>query len=447
MNPFEIYNNNEIKDEFFHLARSIFTFVPNWDDPRIGHNMVGIFSRTMNVQAAIEEYHEKLKERLTREGTDFRIATAVDTQRQMGSHAEFSPASEQAIKTLNKQLKEPHELVIAQCIQLKITQNDSNLQYAQSNICLPLELPSQVDIDNHLPFKVFVAPPGTTSIPYGPENVPSREQLIREGYKEVVVGYSNNNELVHVRGGKQAQRHQYTLRHVGACTINSSQGQTIYSGITGEITAQCCPWLKSQLIVLMSRARTAAETILVGDPNFAIPKMWELITCGNQWTQFCQHVIDAITVGDGPVDCNTNRQNIFSYPQVFPYEIRSIPIPCDISGFVYFLVSSRDGITVYVGETENLSQRMQAHNNGNGSLGTEDIRLRPWELKGYICGLSAFTDVDRKSLESDWVRRIEARKLEGISDPLTFMNQGMNIVNDYNRNNDDQIRFVCVSDA
>ena len=70
----------------------------------------------------------------------------------------------------------------------------------------------------------------------------------------------------------------YSLKHIGAITINKSQGETLPLGLAVEITEKYSPWEKGQIVVVLSRTNNASSTIVVGDKQYAIQKMWEMIT-------------------------------------------------------------------------------------------------------------------------------------------------------------------------
>ena len=86
---------------------------------------------------------------------------------------------------------------------------------------------------------------------------------------------------MNVCGGLVSWHVQYSLKHIGAITINKLQGATLPYGIAVEISEQYAPWESGQISVSLSRSETSSLTVIVGDRAFAIDKMWELIT--NQW--------------------------------------------------------------------------------------------------------------------------------------------------------------------
>ncbi len=75
---------------------------------------------------------------------------------------------------------------------------------------------------------------------------------------------------------------QYSLKHIGAITINKAQGATLPLGIAIEMTEEYSPWEKGQIVVGVSRSMTANMTLIIGNRDFAIQKMWELITMFDQ---------------------------------------------------------------------------------------------------------------------------------------------------------------------
>ena len=100
-----------LKTEFFDLAGRILSYVNDWTDQKIGPNMMRAFSRMRPAQEALNEYRESVKRQLNDAGIAYRISSSIDTQRTRSTHAEFYRATEQSIKSLNKDLKEPTELV------------------------------------------------------------------------------------------------------------------------------------------------------------------------------------------------------------------------------------------------------------------------------------------------------------------------------------------------
>ena len=111
LNPFELRNEVDLKEDFFELAGSIFIFVSNWDNNQIQPNMARVFSRKMPAKDATAKYVESLSSRFSVDRTPFITRPSVNVQRAVNSRSEYSPATANTIKSLNVTLKEPENLV------------------------------------------------------------------------------------------------------------------------------------------------------------------------------------------------------------------------------------------------------------------------------------------------------------------------------------------------
>jgi hypothetical protein len=76
-------------------------------------------------------------------------------------------------------------------------------------------------------------------------------------------------------------------------------------------------------------------------------------------------------------------------------------IPTETVGYVYILISKRDGNFTYIGQTKNISQRLDAHNRGHGAIDTAPIERRPYALAGLISSVGLDASV-RMRLEQHW---------------------------------------------
>ena len=271
------------------------------------------FSRVHPAQNALKEYRESIKTQFTDDGTPFRLATSRDSQRTRGTNGDYTPASEQSIKSLDKELKEPAEIVFFEGGVYECTINDTrDGQYCQSQLAFMLELPSQDAVDRFNAIPLWIAPPATHHINFDRNNMPSREELNAANWVEVRIGCTPER-LVPARYGIQAKRLQYSLKHIGAITINKAQGATLPLGLAVEISEEFSPWEVGQIVVALSRSMTSDKTIIVGERKFSIQKMWELMTTFDQWTQYTERVLDVISVNREEVARN---QHIFDYPEV-----------------------------------------------------------------------------------------------------------------------------------
>ena len=243
MDPFELSESNELKDELFRLASEILTFVPDWEDNRINPNMMRTFARKMPAQEALDKYKESVKRQLQNDSIPFRIALSIDKQRTRTTNAEYGTASIQTIKALNKHLKEPSELVFFTGGMYECTMNDSDGRYNQSQIAFMLDLPTQNAVERFDAIPLWISPSGTQNFEFDQNNLPSRNELMHFGWKEITIGCAPER-IVMARGGLQSTRLQHSLNHIGVITINKSQGETLPMGIAVEITRQYSPWEK-----------------------------------------------------------------------------------------------------------------------------------------------------------------------------------------------------------
>ena len=445
MEPDKLIGNNDLKNEFFNLCNQILTFTSTWEDSRINPNMMRAYSRIRPALEALNEYKQSIRRQLLIESIEFRSSFSKDRQRSRSSNAEYGPASEQTIRYLNKHLKEPTEIIFFVGGVYECTINDNRGRYNQSQLALMVDLPSQEAVQSFDAIPLWIAPSGTNTINFGRDNLPTKDELRALDWNEIYIGCAPERIIVSTRG-VQGVRLQYSLKHIGAITINKSQGETLPFGIAVEITEKFSPWEKGQIVVLLSRTTTSKNTIIVGDKNYAIPKMWELITRGNQWTRYTNQVLSLIS--NGNYNESQQQQNIFDYNSICPFRLNDGNIiPTDTTGFIYCLVSTKFTNNIYIGETKCLSQRLIQHNSGCGSHGTEDIRFRPWAVVAYICGLSHFTKVERMSLERKWKISVQQLQQQGYNSIPTWVDAGSQIVNQYNLLNQNLcIRFVkCIS--
>ena len=276
--------------------------------------MMRAFSRIRPTQDALVEYRENIKKTLSNNAMVYRIAHSRDLQRNRSTNAEYSDASTNSIKALNKELKKPSEIVLFAGGIYECTINDSRGKFNQSQLGFMIDLPSQQTIDRFDAISLWIAPPGTQYIEYDHNNIPSVEELKEKGWNEVNIGVAPE-KIINARGGIQAKRLQYSLKHIGAITINKAQGETLPMGIAVEITEQYSPWEKGQIVVALSRTRTSKMTFIVGEQSFAVNKIWELITMANQWTRYTANILEMISLNSSSI----HQQSVFNLPESYPF--------------------------------------------------------------------------------------------------------------------------------
>ena len=191
-----------------------------------------------------------------------------------------------------------------------------------------------------------------------------KDDMIATGWKVVKIGIAPERNITSYR--VMANRRQYSLRHVGAGTINKQTGNTIEGRCAIEMSKACSPWGKEQVVVMLSRTHSAKDTIIVGDREFAVGKMWDLITVGTEWSRYVEDLLKRVSIGGSQ---STVRNGAVVTPEAYPFRISDMSLPDDDSGFVYFLVLVRDCGRTYIGQTTSISRRLKKTQLGMGSKG------------------------------------------------------------------------------
>ena len=110
---------------------------------------------------------------------------------------------------------------------------------------------------------------------------------------------------------------------------------------------------------------------------------------------------------------NETQMSIFTH-QEWPFRLCDMSLPQCNTGFVYMLVSTSDCTFSYIGETNNMSARLNEHNSGYGSKTTCPLSLRPYALFAYVCGF----DGDKKlrcDFEKMWKRTRDSERQRGMN--------------------------------
>jgi hypothetical protein len=152
------------------------------------------------------------------------------------------------------------------------------------------EISNRDTIRGKLQIKLFAAPLGVSHFDTKNGHI-DQGDMIANGWKPVKVGITLERNLT--SRGVISNRRQYSLRHVGTGTINKQTSNTINGRCAIEMSNSCSPWGKDQIVVMLSCTPTARNTIIVGNKEFALNRMWDLITVGTQWT----HILNSFWKG------------------------------------------------------------------------------------------------------------------------------------------------------
>ncbi len=380
--------NPSLKQEFEALVRQHCTFVDNWDDPRISDTCFRMLGKHVAAEEALSRFLSNKRRKLS--PNEYVRCFSEDSQVSSQSHMEWEPACPEVTKLMNKKSKEPQELMFMKGALYQFTYNQG-LTFAQSQLGCILKLPDRSSVGSFCPIDIYVSPPGNEAYP--PQLT---EECFRfNKWKKVKVGVAP--ERIHYVMHQKAKRRQYGLQHFVAGTIHAGMGRTLYQVATeiGQANENFHLWDRGQLVVLMSRTKYARDTIFVTEEvDDTVKALSTLLKRQSQFDAFIEHLIKMLSVGEE-----------IEYPHLnyndFPYRLKDIAIPQDCSGFVYCLLSTKDMMTTYIGETYNLTARLRLHNTGYGAEQTRHENLRPWALVGFVCGFNGNKD-DMRLFESHW---------------------------------------------
>ena len=138
--------------------------------------MMRDFSRVRPSQEALNEYRESIKHKLQNDSVTYLIALEREKQRTISTNSKYGQATEQSIKALIQDLKEPSELVFFAGGIYECTINDSNERYNQSQLAFMLDIPPQDTADQFDSIPLWIAPPETQIIDFNQQNLPTRYQ-------------------------------------------------------------------------------------------------------------------------------------------------------------------------------------------------------------------------------------------------------------------------------
>ena len=143
--------------------------------------------------------------------------------------------------------------------------------------------------------------------------------------------------------------------------------------------------------------------VVVGDREYAMSRIWQIITLPTQWTLMMENILQMVTINAETPENATliqqQQQHSLRYSLYFPFQLRSAILSSDSTGFVYILISWRNKNFTYIGETENLHQRVKEHQTGHGAIGTANPMDRPFQVAAYISGLRHLSEAQRMALE------------------------------------------------
>ena len=85
------------------------------------------------------------------------------------------------------------------------------------------------------------------------------------------------------------------------------------------------------MVVLLSRNKECRFIIIVGNKQWAIERLWQVICTRTQWTEYIKHILEKITVNPGDENAVTNS-GVVDMAELFPYRVCDICLPPDETG-------------------------------------------------------------------------------------------------------------------
>ena len=279
-------------DEFISLCSNSFSFATSWTDPRILPSTMRLYSKKVPAKEASCEFIANVRRHLT--NNEYIEKKSEDIEKSIYSHQDWIVATENTSVQLEQKVKEPNILLFFKGAVFEMTFNVVG-KFSNTQTGILFDLPGQEDLTNWRKIKILKTPLGFKETYYDPGI--TKEQYLERGFVEIEVG-PVPERTQYLPGRKQAKRKQYGLKHHVTSTIHAAMGDTL-SNMATEISllnSNFNMWDKGQMIVILSRTKTAKDTIFVGDKNDTLAALKNLLTRKTQWTDFMEDVLDLITI-------------------------------------------------------------------------------------------------------------------------------------------------------
>ena len=358
------------KSEFKTIIKEKCNFVSSLNDSRIPEDAVFVFGR----KAPCKTVEESIIQRIRNSGARVLCSESFDEESSFAGN--WKEATSPSSKQLSQKVKEKKQLYLFEKGRYEFTYNLHG-RFQQGQLALLLELDNEA-IRQKNELKFYRAPAGCKEFP--PLALCTHEYLMNHGWEIVMVPYERGatKKIFHSLLGR---RTQYGVRLRVASTIHASQGSTFGKLVTAVTNTPSMPdlnftlWEAAQVIVLTSRTRHCNGMYFIGNPDEIVDQLCSVL---GQTSRYLRH-IQALSQR---LCGNQESSMIIPPPPIFrPCDIVLQQVPA-----VYLLVSTRHIGYMYIGQTHNIRKRLNQHNSGQGSKFTNNARLRPWALFGYVTG-------------------------------------------------------------
>lgn len=212
-----------------------------------------------------------------------------------------------------------------------------------------------------------------------------------------------------------------------------------------QMTNECMPWEKGQVVVMLSRTRLASDIYIVGDKQFAINKLWEIICRKTQWSSVMETILRNLSTNADGVEDPRAQPDFIPVPEVFPFRMCDVQLPHSNCGYVYLLISVSHPAFTYVGQTDSINRRLVEHNSGHGSEATAPTMYLPYHIAAYMITPN-LSQSARMSLEARWQRLNDLAHRQGNTSVSNLVDNGRVIMEQHNATVgptvDERIRFI-----
>ena len=129
------------------------------------------------------------------------------------------------------------------------------------------------------------------------------------------------------------------------------------------------------MVVLLSRTKKAKHIYFIGDKDATIKHILDVLQKKTRFLPYISNVLKNLCM-------ETIETPIFTLPPLYrPCDAIIGPVQC-----VYIIVSTKNTKFLYIGETNNLGQRIILHSTGKRAGATSWPSLQPWGVLGYVIG-------------------------------------------------------------
>ena len=199
-------------------------------------------------------------------------------------------------------------------------------------------------------------------------------------------------------------------------------------------------WDRAQVVVLLSRTRRAKDIYFIGNPDETCDALLDALTRTSQYDKYIQHLLKQLIINKDDATADVEPFVPVIDTALHPFWPMDVPLPNDSTGVVYIAASLKDQTVTYIGETNDLAQRLKRHNSGYGSKQTSSHIHRPWALLAYVVGFSGSVS-SRKAFESQW-KTARLSHTNGLNADETANLAKQVISNRKRENSNEELRFV-----